>query len=134
VRALFESYLGRAHRDDTAGGCILPSLGVEVGRQPAEVRRHFSRRLAGMVAAIEERARGDLPLGRDRVLAAVSLAVGAVVLSRAVPEASFQNEILKAAHRGAEELVGLTPPRGRSSRSTAGSKPKKTTGKVKQKR
>lgn len=124
VHALFESYLGRAHRDDTAGGCILPSLGAEVGRQPAEVRRHFSRRLAGMVDAIQARAHGDLPLGREQVLASVALAVGAVVLSRAVPEASFQNEILKAAQRGAHELVGLAPRRGRVRRPTQGPKPK----------
>jgi TetR/AcrR family transcriptional repressor of nem operon len=133
VRALFDTYLGPAHRRDVAGGCILPSLGAEVGRQPVEVRRHFSRRLSGMLDLVEARANADLPVERERVIAAVALAVGAVVLSRAVPEAAFQNEISKAARRGAEALVGLAPRRGRSPRFTAGSKPKKRTGKVKKK-
>jgi TetR/AcrR family transcriptional repressor of nem operon len=132
VEELFRSYLGRAHRKDVAGGCILPSLGVEVGRQPGQVRRHFSRRLKGMLDLIESRALGELPLEREQVLAAVALAVGAVVLSRAVPETKLQNEILTAARRGAEELVGLAPRRrGRTSRRTTGSRPKRRTGKVK---
>jgi TetR/AcrR family transcriptional repressor of nem operon len=133
VRALFDSYLGRAHRDDLGGGCILPSLGAEVGRQPLDVRRHFSHRLAGMITWIEARAEGELPVDRERVMAAVALAVGAVMLSRAVPEAAFQNEILRAARRAADELVGLAPRRGRAPRSTTGPQPKKRIGKVRKK-
>jgi TetR/AcrR family transcriptional repressor of nem operon len=134
VEELFRSYLGRAHRRDVAGGCILPSLGVEVGRQPANVRRHFSRRLEGMLDLIEARASGELGLERERVIAAVALAVGAVVLSRAVPETKLQSEILTAARRGADEIVGLAPRRrGRTARRTTGSKPKKRIGKAKKK-
>lgn len=133
VQALFESYLGRPHRNDVAGGCILPSLGAEVGRQPAEVRRSFARRLDGMLSLIQARAGGELPLDRERVLGVVALAVGAVVLSRAVPGPAFQNEILRAARRGADELVGRASRRGRARRSTTGPQPKKRTGKVRKK-
>lgn len=134
VRALFDTYLGSAHRKDVAGGCILPSLGGEVGRQPLEVRRHFSRRLAGMVDLVGARANVELSLEREQVLAAVALAVGAVVLARAVPEAAFQREILEASKRGASELVGLAPRRDRKVRPTARPQPnKKRTGKVKRK-
>jgi TetR/AcrR family transcriptional regulator, transcriptional repressor for nem operon len=134
VEELFRSYLGRAHLRDVAGGCILPSLGVEVGRQPETVRRHFSRRLEGMLDLIEARASGELRLGREQVIAAVALAVGAVVLSRAVPETKLQSEILMAARRGADEIVGLGPRRrGRTARRTTGSKPKKRIGKAKKK-
>lgn len=134
VRALFETYLGAAHRKDVAGGCILPSLGAEVGRQPIAVRRHFSRRLAGMLDLVGARANADLPLEREQAIAAVALAVGAVMLSRAVPEAAFQREILQASKRGAAELVGLAPGRARKPRRATGPQPnKKRTGKVKSK-
>jgi TetR/AcrR family transcriptional regulator, transcriptional repressor for nem operon len=131
VRSLFESYLGRAHRDDLGGGCILPSLGAEVGRQPVEVRRQFSQRLAGMVELIEARAQRELPVDRERIVAAVALAVGAVVLSRAVPEAAFQNEILRASRRAADELVGLAP--GRAARKAVRARPKTIAKKGKKK-
>jgi TetR/AcrR family transcriptional repressor of nem operon len=134
VEQLFRTYLGRAHREDVAGGCILPSLGVEVGRQAPEVRRHFSRRVRGMLELIQARASGELSLERPQVIAAVALAVGAVVLSRAVPEARLQNEISTASRRAADELCGLAPRRrGRTPRPTTGPKPKKRTGKVKSK-
>jgi TetR/AcrR family transcriptional regulator, transcriptional repressor for nem operon len=134
VEELFQSYLGRGHRKDVTGGCILPSLGVEVGRQPADVRRHFSQRFQGMLDLIEARASGELRLEREQVIAAVALAVGAVVLSRAVPESRLQGEILMAARHGAEELTGLaTRRRSRKARRTTGSKPKKRIGKVKKK-
>ena len=133
VEELFRIYLGPAHQKDVAGGCILPSLGAEVGRQPVEVRRNFSRRLAGMLNLVEARVNGDLSVERERVIAAVSLAVGAVVLSRAVPEVAFQREILKASRKGAAELVGLASRRGRKSRRTTGPKPKKRSGKAKKK-
>jgi TetR/AcrR family transcriptional repressor of nem operon len=126
VEELFRTYLGRAHRKDVAGGCILPSLCVEVGRLAPEVRRRFSRRVRGMLDLIQARASGELSLEREQVIAAVALAVGAVVLSRAVPEARLQNEILSASRRAADELCGLVPRRrGRTPRPTTGSKPKK---------
>jgi TetR/AcrR family transcriptional regulator, transcriptional repressor for nem operon len=134
VRELLETYLGPAHRRDVAGGCILPSLGPEVGRQPLEVRQHFSRRLAGLLDLVEARANGELSFEREHAIAAVALAVGAVVLSRAVPETSFQDEISKAALKGASELLGLAPRRRRTSRRTTGHQPKKNKlGKVKKK-
>jgi TetR/AcrR family transcriptional regulator, transcriptional repressor for nem operon len=134
VEELFRSYLGRAHRKDVKGGCVLPSLAGEVGRQPGSVRRHFSRRFEGMLALIEARASSELRLEREQIIAAVALAVGAVVLSRAVPEAKLQGEILTAARHGAREIVGLTARRrGRTARRTTGSKPKKRIGKVKKK-
>jgi TetR/AcrR family transcriptional repressor of nem operon len=121
VRELLKTYLGPDHRRDLSGGCILPSLGPEVGRQPLEVRKHFSRRLQGFLDLVGARANGELSLEREQVIAAVALVVGAVVLARAVPEASFQDEISKAARKSASELLGLARRRGRPSRRTTGS-------------
>jgi TetR/AcrR family transcriptional repressor of nem operon len=116
VRELLRTYLGPDHRRDLSGGCILPSLGPEVGRQPLEVRKHFSRRLQGFFDLVGARANGELSLEREQVIAAVALAV---------PEASFQDEISRAARKSASELLGLARRRGRPSRRTTGSLPKK---------
>lgn len=133
VEELFRTYLGPEHCKDVAGGCILPSLGGEVARQPLEVRRTFSRRLAGMVELIRARAGREVGAERDEVLAAVALAVGAVVLSRAVPEPAFRREILSAARTGAQKLVALPKRRGRAARNTTGPQHQKRTGKVRKK-
>jgi TetR/AcrR family transcriptional repressor of nem operon len=106
ARELVARYLSSEHRDERAEGCLLPALGAEMARQSRPSRRRFQRRVEGMFCLVQERT-SELALPRDRVIAAIALSVGAVVLARAVVDRRFSDEILAASRRGAARLLGL---------------------------
>jgi TetR/AcrR family transcriptional repressor of nem operon len=98
--AYLAEYLSAAHRDHPGDGCLMASLAVEVGREPA-VKRPFT---AHLKASIEKLAahfpwpkRQDT---RGEAIRAIALLVGAVVLARAVDDAALSDEILRAAKQG----------------------------------
>jgi TetR/AcrR family transcriptional repressor of nem operon len=99
--------LSPAHRDDLDSGCLVPSLAVDVGRAGAPARRRFERRLSAMFTAVAERAGAKTKAERERVVAGLALAVGGVVLARAVPSRALSDEILAACQKSAERLLDL---------------------------
>lgn len=107
ARAFLRRYLSAEHRDDIETGCSLPSLGVEVARSGAPVRRQFEQRLRGLFALVERQANGEASQGRERALAVVALAVGGLMLSRAVLDDELSRDILNACRTQAERLLRL---------------------------
>ena len=89
-----DDYLSPQHRDDCAGGCNTAALASEV-RQHEEVREPFTSQLKGYIQKLATRfpwrsrrsARGD-------AIHMYSAMVGAVILSRAVNDEKFAEEIL----------------------------------------
>jgi TetR/AcrR family transcriptional regulator, transcriptional repressor for nem operon len=97
LNAVIDRYLSAEHRDDPAGGCVLPALAGEVRREPAEVRHAFTEelrryfdRLAPLLPNQDARARAD----HELILA--SGMVGAVLLARAVDDPALSDRILDA--------------------------------------
>ncbi len=94
---MIDRYLSAEHRDDPAGGCVLPALAGEVRREPAEVRHAFTEelrryfdRLAPLLPDQDARERAD----HELILA--SGMVGAVLLARAVDDPALSDRILEA--------------------------------------
>lgn len=114
-RALLARYLSPEHRDDRAGGCILPSLGAEMPRATRKSRQHFEQRLRGLCTQVEAGFGSAHPVGREAILAGLALSVGGLVLSRAVVDRAFADELLAAARKGAAQLFGLSTNAGRRS-------------------
>lgn len=123
ARALIRLYLSEPHRDDREHGCILPSLSGDVARSSRPTRRHFEARLRGVLDHFSARIEGSLPAERADVIGALALAVGGVVLSRAVLDRQLSAEILSASRSSADQLLGSTPRRTRPP-SRAKRKPK----------
>lgn len=92
------SYLSTRHRDDPGHGCVFAALGSDVARQPKSVRRAFTKglriRLEALLHLIPGRSGSKR---RQRALATLATLVGAMVLSRAVDDATLSNDILEAA-------------------------------------
>jgi TetR/AcrR family transcriptional repressor of nem operon len=103
---LLKRYLSRAARRAPGKSCPAAALAGDIGRQPAAVREVFAEGLDGMIASIE----AALPPGedaRDRAVQLVTRMVGALMLSRAVPDDSpLADEILAAGLRGALREAG----------------------------
>jgi len=91
-------YLSPRHRDDPGRGCLFAALGSDVVRQPRSVRRAFTEGLRLRVDALARLAPGRSAAGRrQKALATMAELVGALILSRAVDDPKFSDEILEAA-------------------------------------
>jgi len=92
-------YLSTDHRDDPAHGCPLAALGSEIARCDEGVRSAATdgfRRLVAIIAAQYEGTRPDL--AKQRALAAASMMIGALTMSRIVTDPEFSSEILSQAN------------------------------------
>lgn len=106
-RAMVSNYLSRAHRDSPGDGCVLAALGADVARQPAPVRRAFTKALKDTIGymATQVSDRGAVRR-QDDAIAALACLVGALVLARAVDDDSFSDRILKSGRRATIKLTG----------------------------
>lgn len=103
---LVTRYLAPAHRDRTGEGCTFAALAADAARHGAQdLPRRFE---AGMKANVDILARAMAGAGgaapdKDAALVAVSVMVGALLLSRAVDDEAYSRSILDAA---AASLLG----------------------------
>jgi TetR/AcrR family transcriptional repressor of nem operon len=98
--AFVEAYLKPAHRDDRAGGCVLPALGTDIARSSQKVRRAFARKLDEMIDVVA----GLLPRkspkqARQIATSALATMMGSIALARAVGDNKLSNQILESGRR-----------------------------------
>lgn len=92
---VIDAYISRQHRDARGQGCPAAALSSEAARFPEDIRSAFGQGIAGLVLAIERSLSSTHPEARTRAISVLAQAVGAVVLSRACPDASaLADEIL----------------------------------------
>jgi TetR/AcrR family transcriptional repressor of nem operon len=98
LAALLDHYVSSRHRDDPARGCAFAALGSDAARCGKPVRTAFAEGLAPLIDILTEVVAGRTKAVRRRkALAAMSELVGAIILSRAVADATLSDEILDAA-------------------------------------
>jgi TetR/AcrR family transcriptional repressor of nem operon len=91
-------YVSRAHRDARGQGCPAAALSGEAARLPEAAKSVFGAGIESLVAALVRdiaRNHGTGVDARARAVSVLAQAVGAVILSRACPDASaLADEIL----------------------------------------
>jgi TetR/AcrR family transcriptional regulator, transcriptional repressor for nem operon len=104
-------YLSKRHCDNLETGCAMTASGSEIARQGKRVSRAFVDGFERFAKSFEEHLgpSDSEATDRDRALAIVSAAIGAVVLSRAVSkaDAKLAGEILNASRLAVDEIGGL---------------------------
>jgi TetR/AcrR family transcriptional repressor of nem operon len=96
--ALLTHYLSPRHRDDPGQGCAFAALSGDATRCGKPVRTAFSHGLEPLIDVVAKAVSGRSKAARRRkAIAAVAELVGALILARAVDDASLSNEILDAA-------------------------------------
>jgi TetR/AcrR family transcriptional repressor of nem operon len=96
VRAYVAGYLSTRHRDTPGEGCVLPSLGAEVGRAPL-TRPGVTSHVRAVVDKFTEYFPWPGKRNRRRnSLRLLSAMVGAQLLARAVDDPVLSEEILAA--------------------------------------
>jgi TetR/AcrR family transcriptional repressor of nem operon len=98
-------YLSREHRDAPGNGCVVAALGADIARQPRAVRQAFTGSAKKVLEYLAEHTPGnDRASRRENATAAFACMVGGLILSRAVNDDVFSEEILKIAARGTIDL------------------------------
>lgn len=103
--AVIAFYLSAGHREDRMDGCPVVALGSDAARQSADVKASFE---AGIHEYLDLLGRwvqdvdGEEP--DSRAMAALSIMVGAVLLSRAVNDECLSKRFLQTAARSLEAM------------------------------
>ena len=101
--AFVDWYLSAGHRDQPGTGCAVAALGGDVRRADERVRSAYGEQVERYLETIESFLGGGKD-ARQRAILVISALVGAVVLSRAVDDEPFADEIAAAVAEGVGEL------------------------------
>jgi TetR/AcrR family transcriptional repressor of nem operon len=95
---VIDAYVSRQHRDARGQGCPAAALSGEAARLPEEARGVFGAGIGGLIDGLQASLAASSPAdARAQAISLLAQAVGAVVLSRACPDASpLADEILDA--------------------------------------
>ncbi len=86
-----ERYLNLSHIRHPESGCMLPSLGAEIGRADKEVKALFEEEMRKGVAILAERTGNEAS-----AWAFICQLVGAVLMARAMPDKASQAMVIES--------------------------------------
>jgi TetR/AcrR family transcriptional regulator, transcriptional repressor for nem operon len=98
-------YISADHRADPASGCVMPTLSADVARSNPQIRAAYERRMLALVDKMSNVLDGE---GRDRERRAwsiIALMIGAIAISRAMPDGEAADQALDAALQTATALI-----------------------------
>lgn len=103
-----DMYVSARHRDTPEHGCPLPALSGDLARMSPTARKRFAAGLEGLTRPIAKLLK-DLGRPAPERLAASLVAemVGAVLLSRAIDDATASDRILKTSRDALKARIGL---------------------------
>lgn len=104
LQALIKSYLSRAHRDQIATGCPLPSLTPDVARSGEATRESYEQQFLRYLTAIESMLPEDAEHKRETALAVAAQCIGGLMIARAVKDEKLSDQILKASRQAATKI------------------------------
>jgi Transcriptional regulator len=105
LTAWLDDYLAPAHRVDPASGCVMPTLGADVARAGPAVRDAYGRRMADLIARMADVLGGPVEDRKRRAASIVALMVGAIGVSRAMPDGAEADRVLEDARATALSLT-----------------------------
>ncbi|MFB7500183.1 TetR/AcrR family transcriptional regulator [Streptomyces sp. NPDC056161] len=91
---LVDAYLAKQHRDAPATGCALVPLGAAAGRGDQHFQEAYEKQVRTyleLIAGLDD----DAEDARAEAMLTLSALVGAVLMSRAVADKDFSDELLK---------------------------------------
>jgi TetR/AcrR family transcriptional regulator, transcriptional repressor for nem operon len=110
------TYVSRVHREDSSAGCVMPSLSADVARAGNDVRKAYGRNITGLIGKLAGELTGKEAERERRAWSILAMLVGAISISRAMPDGHEADRALDAALLTALDLAGV-----KVSRETNGS-------------
>jgi TetR/AcrR family transcriptional regulator, transcriptional repressor for nem operon len=105
VKSIVNSYLSPTHRDNPATGCAIPTLGGEIGRADPEIRAVMAEQLKRSFKTMEEALGQTGPDAKQFAVAAWSMMVGAMMISRVMADDPEADRVLALARKSVLDLA-----------------------------
>jgi TetR/AcrR family transcriptional repressor of nem operon len=107
VKSIVNSYLSPIHRDRPGSGCAIPTLAGEVGRADPEVRAVMAQQLAKSFEIMSEALGADAQDSEQFGVAAWSMMVGALMISRVLGADPMADRVLALTRKSILDLAAL---------------------------
>jgi AcrR family transcriptional regulator len=98
-------YISAAHRADPASGCVMPTLSADVARANPKIRATYRRKMLALVRKMSNVLGVAGPDREKRAWSIVAMMVGAVAISRAMPDGEEPDRVLDSALQSAIALI-----------------------------
>jgi TetR/AcrR family transcriptional regulator, transcriptional repressor for nem operon len=105
LRDFLTMYISASHRADPADGCVMPTLSADVARASPQIRATYQRNMLELVRKMSTVLDGPTPEREKRAWSIVAMMVGAVAISRAMPDGAAADRAIDAALQTAIALV-----------------------------
>jgi AcrR family transcriptional regulator len=98
-------YISADHRADPASGCVMPTLSADVARSSPQIRETYERRMLALVGKMSNALGGTGPDREKRAWSIIAMMIGAIAVSRAMPDGEKADQALAAALQTAIALI-----------------------------
>ena len=105
LREWLAVYISAEHRADPASGCVMPTLSADVARASPKIRATYRRRMLAFVRKMSKILDGAEPEREKRAWSIVAIIVGAIAISRAMPDGKEAAQALDSALQTAIALI-----------------------------
>ena len=105
LREWLAMYISAEHRADPASGCVMPTLSADVARSNPQIRAAYRRKMRQLVRKMSNILAGAEPDRERRAWSIIAMMVGAVAISRAMPDGKEPSRALASVLQTAVELV-----------------------------
>jgi AcrR family transcriptional regulator len=106
LRKWLADYISAYHRENPALGCVMPTLSADVGRASPPIREAYRREMLELIHKMSKVLDGAEPDRERRAWSIVAIMVGAIAISRAMPDGDEANRAIDFALQTATSLVG----------------------------
>ena len=98
-------YISADHRADPASGLRMPTLSADVARSNPQIRATYERRMLALVQKMSNALSGAGPDRGKRAWSIIAMMIGAIAISRAMPDGEGADQALAAALQTAIALI-----------------------------
>ncbi len=104
LREWLTIYISADHRADPASGCVMPTLSADVARANPKIRAAYGRKMSTLLHKMSD-ALDAGPDRKKRAWSIIAIMVGAIAISRAMPDGKEADQALDSALQTAMALI-----------------------------
>lgn len=105
LREWLAMYISAEHRKNPESGCVMPALSADVARASLKVRRTYQRKMLELVQKMTSVVGGPAADRERRAWSIIAIMVGAIGISRAMPDGEAANQAIESALQTAISLI-----------------------------
>jgi AcrR family transcriptional regulator len=105
LKQWLSAYISADHRADPASGCVMPTLSADVARSSPQIRATYKRRMLALAQKMSNVLDGAGPDREKRAWSIITMMIGAIAVSRAMPDGEEADRVLASALQTAIALI-----------------------------